>query len=160
MKEKSIGHTTMYYIESSDALGPRLRSGAVWSFLRSEKLASLYKRSWRHGQGVHHISRKHTNRLIFQQNILCRKVYVYIIDSMCLWYLTPWKTWNPGRNFSRNPPVALATVQLSSPAKVSSYLPFDKPFTSRPSKIIIAQTNRPMKTPGRIFSIIPSCQSD
>ena len=26
----------------------------------------------------------------------------------------------------------------SSPAKVSSYLPFDKPFASRPSKIIIS----------------------
>ena len=29
-----------------------------------------------------------------------------------------------------------------------------------PQNLLLAQTNRPMKTPGRIFSIIPSCQSD
>ena len=29
-------------------------------------------------------------------------------------------------------------VFASSPAKVSSYLPFDKPFASRPSKFIIS----------------------
>ena len=29
-----------------------------------------------------------------------------------------------------------------------------------PQNVLLAQTNRPMKTPGGIFSIIPSCQSD
>ena len=34
------------------------------------------------------------------------------------------------------------------------------PSPHDPQNLLLAQTNRPMKTPGRIFSIIPSCQSD
>ena len=35
-------------------------------------------------------------------------------------------------------PITIAHLKPSSPAKVSSYLPFDKPFASRPSKFIIS----------------------
>ena len=34
------------------------------------------------------------------------------------------------------------------------------PSPQDPQNLLLAQTNRPMETPGRIFSIIPSCQSD
>ena len=34
------------------------------------------------------------------------------------------------------------------------------PSPHDPQNLLLAQANRPMKTPGRIFSIIPSCQSD
>ena len=34
------------------------------------------------------------------------------------------------------------------------------PSPHDPQNVLLAQTYRPMKTPGRIFSIIPSCQSD
>ena len=34
------------------------------------------------------------------------------------------------------------------------------PSPHDPQNLLLAQTNRPMKTPRRIFSIIPSCQSD
>ena len=34
------------------------------------------------------------------------------------------------------------------------------PSPHDPQNLLLAQTNRPMKTPGRIFSIFPSCQSD
>ena len=34
------------------------------------------------------------------------------------------------------------------------------PSPHDPQNLLLAQTNRPMKTPGRIFSIISSCQSD
>ena len=34
------------------------------------------------------------------------------------------------------------------------------PSPHDPQNLLLAQTNRPMKMPGRIFSIIPSCQSD
>ena len=34
------------------------------------------------------------------------------------------------------------------------------PSPHDPQNLLLAQTNRPMKTPGRTFSIIPSCQSD
>ena len=34
------------------------------------------------------------------------------------------------------------------------------PSPHDPQDLLLAQTNRPMKTPGSIFSIIPSCQSD
>ena len=33
---------------------------------------------------------------------------------------------------------SISRYLASSPAKVSSYLPFDKPFTSRPSKFVIS----------------------
>ena len=33
------------------------------------------------------------------------------------------------------------------------------PSPHDPQNLLLAQTNRPMKTPGRNFSIFPSCQS-
>ena len=34
------------------------------------------------------------------------------------------------------------------------------PSPHDPQNLLLAQTNQPMKTSGKIFSIIPSCQSD
>ena len=60
-----------------------------------------------------------------------RGVEVAKVDiQIAIWYLS--------KKFSLSQRTDNGHKTASSPAKVSSYLPFDKPFASRPSKFIIS----------------------